>query len=723
MSNTSNADAISPAQNTFIVIRPPLALVIMSAKAAAPVPGPGKLVGQDVNIFHCSFWSDLADFPPAFGAALQAVRPAATSATPAPLTKSRRFIIATDLRLFNQLHLSEWPLAVYHAVLGVIMRTHIGHYEIVSELGRGGMGVVYKGYEPALTRYVAIKELSPALAHDQTLVERFLREARSMASLNDPHIIQIYLIGQDNNQPFFVMEFVDGESLSALIKREGRLQVGDALKILHQSAKGLSVAHERGVIHRDIKPGNLMLSQRGQIKIADFGIALANHDFNSKLTGTGEFVGTPGYLSPEVCLGKMVDQRSDIFALGIVLFEMLTGRTPFSDESPLKLMLDVVQSQIPDVRELNTDVDVEVAAILARMLEKDPNDRYQSTEALIEDLEKHPLIKLGGPLKLKTLPPSGPAATLIGMATPITPGVIRAPTPPPNVGNATAATASAVTTAQGSTRPGVTLLSPQTKESSDLKKFLAVAAILGLLFVGGAWGLFSIFRTAVPAVDVPVANSDITAKPSDTPPTTPPTTSLVTPDTGSAAQNAASDSAADVSDNTGSGADNQTSDYPATSDSSNNKVADVVANATLPARGRVAERIRDSIEENTPQAASGGGHTFAVVTNGDPALMIPAQQMIEDKLSEAGYQSVNSKRADIIVRVKADIIGNQDISFYGQNATLTTAYLTVKPFGRGGRALGNGFRQKIDYTPLNAEDKVQQALEENLDRVLANVKN
>ena len=138
----------------------------------------------------------------------------------------------------------------------------------------------------------------------------------------------------------------------------------DALKVLHQAAQGLATAHDRGVIHRDIKPANLMLNQRGQVKIADFGIALANRDFDAKLTGTGEFVGTPGYLSPEVCLGKPVDQRSDIFALGIVLFEMLTGRTPFSDESPLKLMLDVVQSQIPDVRELNAEVGPEVAAIL-----------------------------------------------------------------------------------------------------------------------------------------------------------------------------------------------------------------------------------------------------------------------------------------------------------------------------------------------------------------------
>ena len=194
------------------------------------------------------------------------------------------------------------------------MKTRLGHYEIVAELGRGGMGVVYKGYESSLARYVAIKELSPSLAHEEVVVERFLREARSMALLNDPHIIQIYSIGQENVQPFFVMEFVEGTSLSDLIKREGHLQPADALKIVHQTAQGLAAAHHRGVIHRDVKPANMILSLRGQIKIADFGIALANHDIDAKLTSQGEFIGTPGYLSPEVLLGKQVDRRTDILA-------------------------------------------------------------------------------------------------------------------------------------------------------------------------------------------------------------------------------------------------------------------------------------------------------------------------------------------------------------------------------------------------------------------------
>jgi serine/threonine-protein kinase len=314
------------------------------------------------------------------------------------------------------------------------VKTHLGHYEVVSELGRGGMGVVYKGYEAALARYVAIKELSPTLAHDPGVVERFLREARSMALLNDPHIIQIYSIGQENDLPFFVMEFVDGSSVAALIEREHHLQPGDALKIVHQTAKGLMAAHDRGVIHRDIKPANLIVSLRGQVKIADFGIALANADMSAKLTSAGEMVGTPGYLPPELLLGQSVDQRSDIYALGVVLFEMLTGRTPFSDASVYKLMLNVVQSEVPDVREINSEIDPGVAAILAKMLIKDPGKRYQRMQDLIADLDKHPLVANGGPLKVGVRATSGDT-TGLHIPHPVhSAAAARAPTPPPVMG-------------------------------------------------------------------------------------------------------------------------------------------------------------------------------------------------------------------------------------------------------------------------------------------------
>jgi len=413
------------------------------------------------------------------------------------------------------------------------MNTRLGHYDIVEELGRGGMGVVYKGYESSLGRYVAIKVLSAAMAHDKVFVERFLREARSMATLNDSHIIQIYFIGQDEDQTFFVMEYIDGESLAASIKREVRLELGDALKVLLHTAQGLATAHSHGVIHRDIKPGNIMITTRGQVKVADFGIALANRDASAKLTNAGEFVGTPGYLSPEVCLGKAVDQRSDIWALGIVLFEMLTGRMPFNDESPLRLMLDVVQADAPDIRELNPDVDEEVSRILTKMLAKDPADRYQSCDELSEDLKKHPLIVQGGQLRLRPAPPSGANSsnssnpTVVGMPTPMTPGNMpRAATPPPVVSSARTPV---ITHAPVS--PAAT---PAAAASKPTGRILAIAgAVLVIAGLGWAFGTGK-FKGAAPEAPATAATAPADG-PAATPPATPatPTPPVAQPAAGS----------------------------------------------------------------------------------------------------------------------------------------------------------------------------------------------
>ena len=406
------------------------------------------------------------------------------------------------------------------------MNTRLGHYDIVEELGRGGMGVVYKGYESSLGRYVAIKVLSASMAHDKVFVERFLREARAMATLNDAHIIQIYFIGQDEEQTFFVMEYIDGESLSTCLKREIRLVPGDALKVLLHASQGLAAAHGQGVIHRDIKPGNIMITSRGQVKVADFGIALANQDVSAKLTNTGAFVGTPGYLSPEVCLGKMVDQRSDIFALGIVLFEMLSGRMPFHDDSPLKLMLDVVQADTPDIREINPDVDEEIARILYKMLAKDPANRYQSCEDLNNDLKKHPLVIQDGQLKLRPAPWAGANSsnpTVVGAPTPLTPGS------PPRV-----ASAPPVVSSRGpilSTQQPITgritaeVAAPAAARSNALRNGLVLA---GVLMLGAAgWMVLGKGYTFGKQADAPAVAATATttaASGTEAPPPVPPAT-------------------------------------------------------------------------------------------------------------------------------------------------------------------------------------------------------
>ncbi len=406
---------------------------------------------------------------------------------------------------------------------GIAMRTRLGHYDIVSELGRGGMGVVYKGHETSLNRYVAIKVLADSLAHDEAVKERFLREARSMAALNDPHIIQIYFIGDDEGQTYFVMEFVEGESLGSMLKREGKLSVEQSAKVIHQTAMGLSTAHDRGVVHRDIKPGNLMINSRGAVKIADFGIALSNHDLSKKLTTTGEFVGTPGYLSPEVCLGKPVDQRSDIFSLGIVMFEMLTGRMPFTDESPLGLMLEVVKAEIPDVREINHDVDPEVARILDRMIAKDPAERYQNCHEIVADLGAHPLVAKGGPIAL-TPKMSTAAQTMIGQKTPVS-AQTALPTTPRTPAMGQPAVANTRITPSGLPMPpppaagvGHQSVLDRTGSTAAQKSSVlpwAIAAVLALLVGGGAYAM----RDRIPgfgASTATTATASVTPTPANT---------------------------------------------------------------------------------------------------------------------------------------------------------------------------------------------------------------
>ena len=268
------------------------------------------------------------------------------------------------------------------------MSKHIGNYEIVSELGRGGMGVVYKAREESLQRFVAIKMLGNQLVGNESVALRFMREARAVADLNHPNLVQVFRVDRHEDQPYFVMEYVEGEPLKHLIQRENKMQPLRALQILKEVAAGLAAAHDKGVIHRDIKPENIMLTKYGGVKVVDFGIARVEEP-GTRLTTTGIGLGTPSYLSPEVCLSQDVDQRSDIFSLGVVLFEMLTGDIPFKSDSPFELMTKVVEARIPDIKALNPNVDDGVKQILAKMIAKRPKLRYQNCNELISDIEDY----------------------------------------------------------------------------------------------------------------------------------------------------------------------------------------------------------------------------------------------------------------------------------------------------------------------------------------------
>ncbi len=263
----------------------------------------------------------------------------------------------------------------------------IGHYTIVSELGRGGMGIVYKAHEDSLNRFVAIKVLGEHLTEDPAHIERFVREAKSAASLNHPNIVQIYAISEEDGKHFFVMEYVTGRSLSQILRTSGPLEPEQAARIALQTASGLRAAHEQGIIHRDIKPANLLIDDRGLVKIADFGLALMSGAV-SRLTATGMFMGTPGYLSPEQCLDQEIDHRTDIYSLGVTIFEALAGKIPFTADSPLALLRQIIEVEPPDLGELKPDLDPDLRVLVARMMAKDRDLRVASCAELVGGLEK-----------------------------------------------------------------------------------------------------------------------------------------------------------------------------------------------------------------------------------------------------------------------------------------------------------------------------------------------
>ncbi len=263
----------------------------------------------------------------------------------------------------------------------------IGPYTVLTEIGSGGMAVVYKAEQSSLGRLVAIKELRSELASDPSLITRFEREAKCVAALAHQNIVHIYDYITRGTSMFIVMEFVEGIDLYDLLNKVERLNPDIAAIIALQAARALEYAHFRGVVHRDFKPSNLMITKQGEVKLMDFGIA-RDESFDD-LTRPGTALGTPAYMSPEQIMGERVDFRSDIFSFGIVLYQMVTGKKPFVEDDTKSVMQRILTEPYVMPRRLYPDIPWSLQRILKKCLEKKPERRYKSTELLRRDLEAY----------------------------------------------------------------------------------------------------------------------------------------------------------------------------------------------------------------------------------------------------------------------------------------------------------------------------------------------
>jgi serine/threonine-protein kinase len=624
------------------------------------------------------------------------------------------------------------------------MVDRIGHYKVVAELGRGGMGIVYKAHEESLNRFVAIKVLGEHLTEDPGHVERFLREARSAAALNHPNIVQIYAVSEEEGRHFFAMEYVSGRSLQQILKSSGPLDPIQVAKIALQTASGLRAAHDQGIIHRDIKPANLLIDDRGLVKIADFGLALVTGGV-SRLTATGMFMGTPGYLSPEQCLDQDPDHRTDIYSLGVTLYEALSGKVPFTADSPLALLRQIVEVEPPDLGELKPDLDPELRAIVARMMAKDRDLRVSSCAELIGGLETF-------------LAARGESGSLVER---VAASAGSSPPPPPAAdgaadldsqptrqvsGDAVAAGATAATAVAIETEAPVVQTAPVEEPASGSGRRLALVAaavvLFGLATVVAA-GIFAwksgLFKAAMGGgAKIEAADSEAQQIVAEAEQGAVPEEESEVGDLGTAAGDAAT--------STDIAPEPEPIAQPASEDPGRTQPDRSVPEPGEGSSTAAIDTVTDSRREaaGAPPPVRPPPQGTVVIAVGETVLAGEAEIVVENAMARAGVQLVDENgipgiaafigtdlvpepgeihgllrpHAANLVLVRVEYLGERPLMYMGQRDVAFQARVVMVPIDlQTGNALAQPVRIRTEYTHLNAERVAEKELRRPASRI------
>ncbi|MBV9241325.1 MAG: serine/threonine protein kinase [Acidobacteria bacterium] len=386
----------------------------------------------------------------------------------------------------------------------------IGNYKIEEKIGEGGMGAVYRGVDTMLDREVAIKALRPELASQDSIVERFRTEAVTLAKLNHPNIATLFSLFRQGEELYMVLEFVRGETLDSILKRRGALAAEEAIPVFCQVLDGIDHAHELGIVHRDIKPANMMLTEKGTLKVLDFGIARLLG--SARMTRAGNIIGTLEYMAPEQVRGQETDGRSDIYALGMMLYEVLTGRLPFDSQNEFELMKMQTEQMPVAPRELNPNIPEAVEEAIMRAIRKDPAERFQTAgdfrEMLMEAGLGSEAVLRGATGAFRRGTPSKPSISSPGLVsseiaqggaaetrmadTPIPAPPVSAPTRVATAAAATAPNPTRLATAPAPAAPAAAAESPSFFSKLGVVHYAAAGGVL-LLLIGGVVALPFLF--------------------------------------------------------------------------------------------------------------------------------------------------------------------------------------------------------------------------------------
>jgi serine/threonine protein kinase len=556
------------------------------------------------------------------------------------------------------------------------------NYKIIGKLGSGGMATVYKAHELSLNRMVALKVLSPRLSDDVDFIKRFHREAQSAAQLNHPNIVQIFAIGEEEGFHYFAMEYLKGKTLSNIKKEEGVLPSGRSISIIKQVAAALGEAHKAGLVHRDIKPCNIMMDDAGNAKVTDFGIAFVT-DAKTKLTQDGSIIGTPEYLSPEQCEGKTVDGRSDIYSLGVTLYELLTGKTPYEADTPVSMLMKIVKGNFPPIGQVNPSVPESVQKIVEKMMQTDPQNRYANTDELLKELQEVE--------KLLTVPEI-PAAT--GSA-------IKQPEP------------AAVT---HSIEPHF----QEKKKSSSAWSAVAVAAIIVVL-MGGAFAAKVLYFDKKAGAAKPSfameSTSTSAANPSDTTGTAS-TSQSDQPEQSVPAEQTASSSASPSTLSTTSTADTSQSSSSSSPTSSFTSTTSVTPSTSTPGSTFSSGSSPQSGVSAKKTGPAANSLVVSVLGDADRADMITAYAQtafsranftVVDGPSRGNEALSNIARYNLVVSVKQ--LETTTLQYYGNTSEQYSVGLTMKAVEtQSGKIAAGPFTRTVKYTTLNASDNLKAAV-------------